>query len=287
MKIIDSISRMSTLVRILKKEGKSIGFVPTMGYLHEGHLSLVKTARKHNDIVVMSIFVNPLQFGPAEDLDKYPRDFKHDEELARSAGADVIFCPLAKDMYPAGYSTYVNVEALTDNLCGSSRPGHFRGVTTVVTKLFGIVKPDMAYFGQKDAQQAIIIKKVVEDLNMGIEVKILPTVREMDGLAMSSRNSYLTGTDRKDATILYQSLEKAEELIKLGERESKKIIKMVQAMIEAKPAAKVEYIAIVDTRELKNVNTISGEVLIALAISIGKTRLIDNVIVKGTGVTTK
>jgi len=271
---------MSMLVRILKKEGKSIGFVPTMGYLHEGHLSLVKTAKKHTDVVVMSIFVNPLQFGQDEDLDKYPRDFKHDEEMARSAGVDVIFYPSAKDMYPEGYATYVNIDGLSDDLCGKSRPGHFLGVATIVAKLFGIVKPDLAYFGQKDAQQAVIIKKMVEDLNMGIEIKILPTVREPDGLAMSSRNTYLSEAERADAAILYKSLKKAEELIKLGERESKKIIKTMRTMIEARPAAKIDYISIVDTKELTDMNTISGDALIALAVSVGKTRLIDNIIVK-------
>src|SRR3989338_8819880 len=168
---------MSTFVRILKKEGKSIGLVPTMGYLHEGHLSLVRTAKKHTDVVIMSIFVNPIQFGPNEDFGKYPHDFKRDEELARSAGVDVIFYPKASEMYPQGYATYVSVENLTDVLCGAARPGHFKGVTTVVAKLFEIVKPDMAYFGQKDAQQAIVIKKMAEDLNMGIDVKVLPKVR--------------------------------------------------------------------------------------------------------------
>ncbi len=280
MKIIDSIARMSTLVKILKKESKSIGFVPTMGYLHEGHLSLVKTAKKHTDVVVMSIFVNPLQFGPSDDLDKYPRDFKHDEEAARSVGVDVVFYPSVKEMYPPGYSTYVNVEGLSDTLCGKSRSGHFRGVTTVVAKLFGIIKPDIAYFGQKDAQQAIIIRKMIEDLNMGIEMKILPTVRDMDGLAMSSRNTYLSAAEREDAYILYQSLEKTEEMIAAGERDPRKVIKAIEAMISERPAARIDYIAIVDTKTLQDVSAISGETLIALAVFIGKTRLIDNIIVK-------
>ena len=280
MKIVDNISRMSTLVKMLKKEGKTIGLVPTMGYLHEGHLSLAKTAKKHTDVVIMSIFVNPIQFGPDEDLDKYPRDFKRDEELARAAGVDVIFYPTEKNMYPQGYATYVNVEALTDVLCGASRPGHFKGVTTVVVKLFGIIKPDVAYFGQKDAQQAIIIKKVAEDLNMDVEVKVLPIVREPDGLAMSSRNVYLSQREREDASILCQSLKKAESLVKEGERDSRKIIKAMEAVIKQSSSAKIDYIAIVDTKYLKSIISISGEALIALAVFVGKTRLIDNTIVK-------
>ena len=280
MKIIDTIPRMSTLVKMLKKEGKSIGFVPTMGYLHEGHLSLFKTAKKHTDLVVVSIFVNPIQFGPKEDIDKYPRDFKRDEELSRSAGVDVIFYPSEKDMYPENYKTFVFVEGLTETLCGISRPGHFKGVTTVVAKLFNIVRPDMAYFGQKDAQQAVIIKKMVKDLNMDIDVKVLGIVREKDGLAMSSRNVYLSPDERKDAAILYKSLTKAESLIKAGERETKKITKMMEETIQKTPTAKIDYISIVDTGNLKDVNVISGEILIALAVFIGKTRLIDNIIVK-------
>lgn len=280
MKIVDNISRMSTLVKMLKKEGKSIGFVPTMGCLHEGHLSLVKTAKKHTDIVVMSIFVNPIQFGQNEDFDKYPRDLKRDEELARGAGVDIIFYPAVKDMYPEGYATYVNVERLTDVLCGASRPGHFKGVTTVVAKLFGIIKPDIAYFGQKDAQQAIVIKKMSEDLNMGIETKVLPIIREKDGVAMSSRNIYLSENERKDAAVLFQSLKKAEELIKGGERDSKRIIKVMEDMIRARQTARIDYISIVDTKNLRDIKAISGEVLAALAVFIGKTRLIDNAVIK-------
>jgi len=280
MKIIENISRMTTLSKMLKKEGKAIGFVPTMGYLHEGHLSLARTAKKHTDTVVMSIFVNPIQFGPNEDFDKYPRDLKRDEELARSAGVDVVFYPSAKEMYPQGYATYVNVEGLTDTLCGASRPGHFKGVTTVVAKLFGIIRPDMAYFGQKDAQQAIVIKKMVEDLNMGVEIKILPIVREKDGLAMSSRNIYLSDGERRDAGVLYQALKKAEEVIRQGERDPKKVIKTMEDMIKAKPGIRVEYISITDTKDLKPVQALSGEVLVALAVFTGKTRLIDDIIMK-------
>ena len=281
MKVVDTISRMSTLVKILKKEGKSIGLVPTMGYLHEGHLSLSRGAKKHTDVVVMSIFVNPLQFGPKEDFQKYPRDLKRDEALAASAGVDVIFTPSADEMYPAGYSTYVNVEGMTDTLCGATRPGHFKGVTTVVAKLFEIVRPDIAYFGQKDAQQAMIVKKMAADLNMGLEVKVMPIVRESDGLAMSSRNVYLSVSERKDALVLNAALKKADEMIKSGERNPKKIIRAMEEMIEGVECARVDYISAVDAATMKEVKAISGETLIALAIFIGKTRLIDNIVVKG------
>ena len=281
MKVVDTITRMSTLVKMYKKEGKSIGLVPTMGYLHEGHLSLVRAARKHTDVVVMSIFVNPMQFGPKEDFEKYPRDLKWDEQLATSAGADIIFNPSVKDMYPAGYSTYVNVEGLTDNLCGASRPEHFKGVTTVVAKLFEIVRPNLAYFGQKDAQQASVIKKMVSDLNMGIEIKIMPIIREPDGLAMSSRNVYLSENERRDALALYVSLKKAEDSIKAGEHDVRKIIKMISEAIRAVPTAKIDYVSIVDIENLKDVKAITGDILIAVAAFVGKTRLIDNIIMKG------
>ena len=278
MKIIDSIQRMHTMVKILKKEGKSIGFVPTMGYLHDGHMSLMKAARSHTDTVVLSIFVNPLQFAPSEDFDKYPRDLPRDEDMARRAGVDIIFYPKKEEMYPEGYCTYVEVNGLTEGLCGASRPGHFKGVTTVVAKLFSIVRPDMAYFGQKDAQQAIVLKRMVDDLNMGIDVKILPIVREKDGLAMSSRNVYLLAQERKDAVVLYESLKKAEEAVKQGERDPKAIVKAVSEMIRKKPSARIDYIAVVDTKNLRELKTISGEALVALAVFIGSTRLIDNII---------
>ena len=277
MKTIENILRMSTFVKMMKKEGKSIGFVPTMGYLHEGHMSLVKTAKKHTDVVVMSIFINPKQFGPNEDFEKYPRDLRHDEELARDAGVDVIFYPSLKDMYPEGYATYVTVEKLTDTLCGESRPGHFKGVATVVTKLFNIVRPDVAYFGQKDIQQALMIKKMAGDLNMGIDVKIVPIIREKDGLAMSSRNMYLSEAERKDAAVLYQSLKQAEAMIKQGERDTKRIVRMVEEIIRQKPVAKIDYVKAVDAKELKDIKIISGEVIIALAVFFGQTRLIDNI----------
>jgi pantoate--beta-alanine ligase len=281
MKIIENIPNMVAFSQMVKKEGKTIGLVPTMGYLHEGHLGLARAAKKLNDVVVMSIFVNPIQFGPDEDLDSYPRDLKRDEDLAASAGVDVVFYPSAKEMYPDGFATYVNVEGLTETLCGARRPGHFKGVTTVVAKLFGIIKPNMAYFGQKDAQQSIVIKKMVCDLNMDIDIKVLPTAREKDGLAMSSRNNYLSKAEREDAAILYRSLQAAESLIKGGEKNSGKIIQQVGAIIKSKPAARIDYIAVVDPKDLRDVDAISGKALVALAVFVGKTRLIDNIIVEG------
>ena len=278
MKIISDIDKMKTYAKIMKKENKLVGFVPTMGYLHEGHLSLIKTARKQSDIVVASVFANPIQFGPKEDFKEYPKDIKRDEELAKSCGADIIFYPDKDDMYPPGFSTYVEEEALTKNLCGKVRLGHFRGVTTVVMKLFEIIKPDIVYFGQKDAQQALVIKKMIEDLNMDITMKILPIVREEDGLAMSSRNTYLTKSERKNATVLHKSLELAKESIDSGEKDTKKIIKKMRDLISKTPSAKIDYISITDTKSLKDIPTVKGEILIALAVFIGKTRLIDNII---------
>ena len=280
MKLVDSIPRMTTLVKMIRKEGRSIGFVPTMGYLHEGHMSLVKAAKKHTDVVVMSIFVNPLQFGPSEDFEKYPRDIKRDEAFAGDAGVDVIFYPSAQEMYPGGYATYVNVEGLTNTLCGVSRPGHFKGVATVVAKLFNIVKPDVAYFGQKDAQQVTIIKKMARDLNMDIEIKVMPIIRESDGLAMSSRNAGLSESERRDALVLNQSLEKASSLVKTGERDSGKIVKAMKELIAGKPLVKIDYISIVGVKDLENLPIISGEALVAIAAFVGKTRLIDNITVK-------
>jgi len=280
VKAVNTIARMSTLVRMLKKEGKTIGFVPTMGYLHDGHLSLVKAAEKHTDVVVMSVFVNPAQFGPNEDFDKYPRDPKRDEVMAAQAGVDIIFCPRSSEMYSEGYSTCVTVEGLSQVMCGRSRPEHFRGVTTVVAKLFGIVKPDIAYFGQKDAQQAAIIKKMASDLNMDTEIKMMPIVRETDGLAMSSRNLYLSDAQRRDATVLYRALKRAESLIFAGERKASVIKEDMKKMIVQKPAAKIDYVAIVNPCDLKDLEIIAKDALVALAVNFGKTRLIDNIIVE-------
>lgn len=265
----------------LKKQGKTIGFVPTMGYLHKGHLSLAKQARKDSDIVVMSIFVNPTQFGPKEDFKKYPRDITRDRRLAKAAGVDVIFYPTVKAMYPEGYQTYVEVFELSKYLCGASRPEHFKGVATVVTKLFNIVKPDITYFGQKDAQQAIIIKRMVEDLNMDLKVRVMPTIREPDGLAMSSRNMYLSPTERKEALVLKNALQKAKDMVNSDEKDPKKIIAKMRGIINSAPSSKIDYISIVDTENLRDVKSLkSGEILIALAVKIDKTRLIDNIIIK-------
>ena len=277
MKMITDIEKMRTYAKITNRENKLVGFVPTMGYFHEGHLNLIRAARKQSDAVIVSIFVNPIQFGPGEDIEKYPRDIKRDEELAKSCGVDILFYPKKEDMYPEGFSTYVNVEGVTEKLCGKSRPGHFRGVTTVVMKLFEIIKPDIVYFGQKDAQQAFVVKKMIEDLNMGITMNIFPTTREEGGLAMSSRNTYLKKSERKDAAILYKSLNLAEELIKSGEKDPKKIIKEMRGLISAVPSAKIDYVSIVDMNSLKDASSIKGKILIALAVFIGKTRLIDNI----------
>jgi len=278
MKIISQIDKMKTHARIMRKAGKLIGLVPTRGYFHGGHLSLMQTARKQCDVLVTSIFVNPIQFGRGEDLEKYPRDIKRDEELAKSCGVDIIFYPSAEEMYPEGFSTYVTVENLTNNLCGLSRPGHFKGVTTVVAKLFGIIKPDLAFFGQKDAQQAFVIKRMISDLEMDVTMKLLPTVREKSGLAMSSRNSYLTEQQKSDASVLYKSLELARELIINGERRPQKIIKKMKDMIESVPYIRIDYVSIVDTTFMKDIFHVKGEILIAVAAFIGKTRLIDNMI---------
>lgn len=262
-----------------KLQGKSIGFVPTMGALHEGHLSLIRKARKENDLVVVSIFVNPTQFGPREDFKKYPRDLKRDTDLCKKEGVDIIFYPDTAEIYPANYKTYCLVTDLSDVLCGLSRPGHFKGVATVVTKLFNLVQPDIAYFGQKDAQQAIIIKRLVRDLNMSLEIKVMPTVREKVGLALSSRNIYLNEQERKDAIVLSESLALAKGLIKKRLKDADKIIKRMRQFIQKKNTAKIDYISIVDLDNLKPVKKISNKCLIALAVWIGKTRLIDNIVI--------
>ncbi len=280
MKLIRSITEIRKELSRERKKRHRIGFVPTMGYLHEGHLSLIRQAREDADIVVVSIFVNPTQFGPKEDYREYPRDFKKDLNLCKDEGVDYIFAPSVKSMYPKGYATFVSVEGSTENLCGRFRPRHFRGVTTVVTKLFNIVKPDIAYFGQKDAQQAIVIKRMAENLNMDIAIKVMPIVREKDGLAMSSRNVYLSSDERKRAATIYRALQEAKDLIKLGERDARGIISEMRKRLVS-VATKIDYIAIVDPNTLKNVKTIKGKVVIALAVWIGNTRLIDNIVARG------
>lgn len=278
MKIITTISEIQNVADQLRHQRKKIGLVPTMGYLHKGHLSLIREAKLLSDVVVMSIFVNPTQFGPNEDFGDYPRDFDRDAELAKSAGCDIIFSPDIDEIYPDNYLTYVAVEKITKVLCGASRPIHFRGVTTIVAKLFIIVKPHVAVFGQKDAQQAIVIKRMTADLNFDIEIIVAPIMREDDGLAMSSRNTYLTPQQRKRAAVLYQSLMEANKMIENGERNAKMIINRMKSMIEQKPEAIIDYIEIVDTTNLEPLTNLKGEVLIALAVKIGKPRLIDNII---------
>lgn len=270
----------------LKREGKIIGFVPTMGYLHKGHLRLVKIAKRKSDVVVVSIFVNPTQFGPKEDFAKYPIDFKRDRFLLEKEGCDFVFAPRIKDMYPEEYLTYVNVEKITGKLEGAIRPGHFQGVTTVVAKLFNIVQPDVAIFGQKDAQQAVVLKKMVDDLNYGVKMIIAGTVRERDGLASSSRNVYLSKEERKQAKVLYQALRLAKSMIRKGERSASKIVSKMNKLINRQPLAEIDYIAITDAHTLELLNKLKGEVLISLAVRFGKTRLIDNIKMKVAGVKT-
>ncbi len=280
MQVIHQISELKKTIKETKEKGLSIGFVPTMGFLHEGHLFLMRTARKENDLLVISIFVNPLQFGEGEDLEEYPRDLTKDRELAYEVGCDLVFAPPVQEMYPPRYATFVDVERLTGNLCGATRPGHFRGVTTVVTKLFNLVQPDRAYFGQKDAQQALVLKKMVNDLNMNLELIVLPTVREEDGLAMSSRNSYLSPQNRREAAILYRSLQQAQEMVAGGERDASVIKETITMTIKNNTSALIDYIEITDTRNIKPLAILEGECLIALAVKFGETRLIDNLLVE-------
>ncbi|MDP1852714.1 MAG: pantoate--beta-alanine ligase [Candidatus Omnitrophota bacterium] len=277
--MIRTISAMRAFIKLLRAENKTIGFVPTMGYLHQGHLSLVRAAKKDCDKVVVSIFVNPAQFGSKEDFRRYPRDLKRDEKLLKQIGVDAIFYPGVKAVYPKGYLTYVSVEKITERLCGKYRPGHFRGVATIVTKLFNIVQPDTAYFGQKDFQQARVIEKIISDLNIPLKVKVVPIVREPDGLAMSSRNVYLSPQERKDAVVLYRSLRNAEASVKRGERVVKVIIRNITKEIKKIAYARIDYVEMADTETLEKVDKINGEVVIALAVWFGKTRLIDNILV--------
>ena len=282
MKTVTTISEIRSEVSSLHSQGKRVGFVPTMGYLHEGHLSLIRKAKSENDVVVVSIFVNPAQFGPNEDFARYPRDIERDSELATLAGCDILFTPSVEEMYPAGFSSYAVVENISSVLEGKFRPTHFKGVTTVVLKLLNIVQPRIAYFGQKDVQQCVVIKKMVNDLNLPTEISIIPTLRESDGLAMSSRNVYLNTEERKNAVVLNQSLCLAENLIQKGERNSEKIVKEMMKLIQSKNPTAIDYVEIVGSENLEKKNTItSGEtILIPLAVRFGTTRLIDNIIIK-------
>lgn len=278
MKVITTIDEVRDQVKAWRNNGESIGLVPTMGYLHEGHQSLMASAKKDNQRVIVTIFVNPMQFGPKEDLASYPRDLERDKKACQQMGVDLIFCPSADEMYDANFNSYVNVNGLTDALCGKKRPGHFKGVCTVVTKLFNITQPDRAYFGQKDAQQLAVIQRMVQDLNIPIEIIGCPIVRESDGLAKSSRNSYLSDNERKAAVCLYQSIELANTMIAQGERSVATILSAMQLLVEQQPLAKIDYIEFVDLSSLKPVSQLTQDTLCALAVYIGKTRLIDNFI---------
>ena len=277
MLVVKSIKKIRSLLATAKSKNKTIGFVPTMGALHEGHAALIRKCRRENDIVILSIFVNPKQFAPHEDFTAYPREEKKDKLLARNENVDIIFYPSAEEMYPDGYLTTIEVGRISDTLCGRSRPGHFNGVVTVVNKLLNIVSPDILYLGQKDAQQVAIIKKMITDLNIPVNIKTCPTVREKNGLALSSRNQYLTKQQKKEAPILYQSLQQARQKILKGNTNPKKIIYNMNSKIKNFCSGKIDYIACVDAHSLEPLKKIHGHVLIALAVWFGKARLIDNI----------
>jgi pantoate--beta-alanine ligase len=273
MQVVRAIAEIRAL---RQKLSGPVGFVPTMGYLHEGHLALVKQARRENSAVIVSIYVNPTQFGPGEDFGAYPRDLDRDLDLLRKEGTDIVFVPLDDEVYSPGFSSWVDVEKVTERLEGASRPGHFRGVATIVTKLFNIVQPTRAYFGQKDAQQVVVIKRMVADLNMDLEVVLVPTVRESDGLAMSSRNIYLNPKEHQAATILFKALTLAQQLRRGGEKDAEKIRRQMAALIQKEPLAHVDYVSIADAETLEELNLLDRTAVASLAVKIGKTRLIDN-----------
>ncbi len=277
MKVVEKIAEMK---RVRQQLAEPVGFVPTMGYLHEGHLSLVRRARAENPSVVVSIFVNPTQFGPQEDFSKYPRNPQLDLAMLEKEKTDIVFMPSAAEMYPARFSSWVEVGKITQRLEGASLPTHFRGVTTVVAKLFNIIQPTKAYFGQKDAQQAIVIKKMVADLNINLEIVIIPTVREPDGLAMSSRNTYLNPEERKAAVVLYQALSLAQQLYSQGEKDAQSIRQQMTALIQKEPLANIDYVSIADAETLDELDTVKSPALVSLAVKIGKTRLIDNIVLE-------
>jgi pantoate--beta-alanine ligase len=277
--MIETISGIRSFVNAARQKGKDVGFVPTMGAFHQGHLSLMREARRRNGIVIVSIFVNPLQFSAGEDYDRYPRRIEQDAKMAESEGVDAIFAPSVAEMYPKGFDSFIDQTDLPSKLCGSFRPGHFRGVMTIVSKLFNIVKPDSAYFGQKDYQQFLIIRRTATDLNLDVDVRILPTVREEDGLAMSSRNLYLGPKQRKDATCLHRALRRAEEMVGAGESSAAKVAGEMKRLIHRVKGTRIEYVEIVNSETLEPVKEIKGKTLIALAVRIGKARLIDNTVV--------
>jgi pantoate--beta-alanine ligase len=280
MKICKSIAEIKKFTAEMSYENKKIGLVPTMGFLHEGHLELMRHAGKECDVVIVSIFVNPTQFCPGEDFKDYPRDLDKDSKLAEGVGVDVIFAPDENEMYPESYSTYVEVTGITEKLCGGSRPGHFRGVTTVVNKLFNIIKPHTAYFGQKDFQQVLVIKRMVQDLNIDIEIKTVPIVREKDNIAMSSRNLYLNDEERKTAAVLYKSMLKVKDLVEKGERDVKKLKDAAVDLISSEPLTKIDYVEILTIPDLQESDILKGKMLYALAVKVGKARLIDNTVLE-------
>ena len=279
MQLTGKVQEIRTQVKEWKKEGLTVGFVPTMGYLHEGHASLMKEAKKQCDKVVVSIFVNPMQFGVNEDLDSYPRDLDSDKKLCESIGVDYIFYPEVEEMYVPGFCSFVDMDGLTKELCGKSRPTHFRGVCTVVNKLFNIVSPDKAFFGQKDAQQLAVIRRMVKDLNMDLEIVGCPIIREEDGLAKSSRNTYLNEEERKAALILSKTIFMGENLVKAGEKSSIKLLALMKEMLSSEPLAEIDYVEAVNMDTIEKIDILKGTVLVAIAVRIGKTRLIDNFIV--------
>ena len=278
MRICKTIDEMRAASRASRRHERRLGFVPTMGALHQGHLSLVRAARAKCDVVAVSIFVNPLQFGPSEDLAKYPRTFERDRELLAREGVDILFAPAPEEMYPAGAVTYVTVEGLSEKLCGRSRPGHFRGVTTVVAKLFHIVEPDLAFFGQKDAAQATIIRRMVRDLNLPVEIVVCPIVREPDGLAMSSRNAYLSPQERKAALVLHRALTEVKSRFDQGERNAFTLTEAGKRVLAHEPGVRLDYFEIVDPATLDPVQELTRSALVAVAAYVGNTRLIDNIL---------
>ena len=279
MKIVSTVEQVREEVKKWRQQGLTVGLVPTMGYLHEGHKSLIDKAVAQNDKVVVSVFVNPIQFGPTEDLATYPRDLERDAALCEDAGAALIFHPEKEDMYFDDFCTYIDMDGLTKGLCGKTRPIHFRGVCTVVGKLFNIVHPDRAYFGQKDAQQLAVVRRMVRDLNFDLEIVGCPIIREDDGLAKSSRNTYLSEEERTAAVILHKGLVKGEEMVSAGEKDVKKVLDAITEIIESEPLARIDYVEAVDFDNIETIDTIEGSVLVAVAVYIGKTRLIDNFIV--------
>ena len=279
MEVVKTVEEVREIVSEWRSQGLTIGLVPTMGFLHEGHQSLIKRSASENDCTVVSVFVNPIQFGPNEDLEAYPRDLNRDMKAVEEAGGDIIFNPEPSEMYPGHFTSFIDTTETTELLCGAVRPIHFRGVCTVVGKLFNIVMPDRAYFGQKDAQQLATVKRFVRDLNFPLDIVACPIIREIDGLAKSSRNTYLNPEERKAALILSQSLKKGKEAIDNGERDSQKVISIIRENLEKEPLARIDYVEVVDFENIQRIARIEGETLVAIAVYIGKTRLIDNFIV--------